>query len=246
MSGFLTKNAKFLFKINAKSNNLIKTSYLFTSKFNFSKKQPAEKTDIAQTVVNNASTELVYTPKELKTKEQLELEKERLYKELDYYYGSPKYYEQAKVHLAMPFYAKRRRLAYLNNYFKKERVKTLNVIRYRTPFDNSNELYPKNEVAVKIHAREDFEEINCIMKLSDLHGIMDHEQTYRARIYNLVFPDGKEIRCTIDAAKQHPSKRALIKFYLSFFKFKLTLLSLNLNYIDLFIINQMLFTFLLF
>lgn len=110
-----------------------------------------------------------YVPVDNKTKEELVEQENKMYEEMDYYYGSKKIYNQEKDLAAYEHDAKKKRLFYLNMFYYHDEYKTINVKRYRRTTDTAVYLMDNHEIPAKIHARDDDEEINFVLRIQDIH-----------------------------------------------------------------------------
>ena len=171
MSFFKLCNRSSIFKNAFKNIGINRNIFMNNIKFNFSSNAVEKIKEEDKDII--LPDNIKYIPKEQKTATQIKEESAALKNELLYKYGSKAYFEQAKELGNWQYYAKRRRLTYLNSNFRHSRVQEINVLRFRTNVDNSQNKKKWHEVFVKIAGREEHEELNFICKYSDLHGILE-------------------------------------------------------------------------
>lgn len=161
-AGFISYSKMFFNKSQAQSKPLPESKHVET------KQQQAQITEEKQSVQTPTSEIPTYIPIEEKTQEQKDNDIEKFEKEKGIFYGSNNQMYRNKLAESFEVLAKRRRLGYLNaNYHAN--VHRITALRYRTLKDDISKLPIKNEIAVQILGREEFKEINIIVKKSQIH-----------------------------------------------------------------------------
>jgi hypothetical protein len=171
MSFFKLCNRSSIFKNTFKNIGINRNTFLNNIKFNFSSKEIERLKEEDKNI--KLPDNVKYIPIEQKTQIQINEESKNLQNELLNKYGSKAYFERAKILGNWQYYAKRRRLTYLNSNFRHSREHVINVIRFRTNLDNCQNKKTFHEVFIRIAGREDNEELNFICKYTDIHGLLE-------------------------------------------------------------------------
>lgn len=149
--------------------NMLKSNYNI---FNFNIKNFSEKQDTKPKAATTLKPGEVnkYIPYETLTKEEKRLFRQEQLKELYKEYGHNK--NLVYRHQYMPIweeYSKKRRQGYLNTnlvYLSKDFE--IQVLRHRKATDNINDLFRQGLMPIRIFGREDFAELNLVVKRGDI------------------------------------------------------------------------------
>ena len=189
--------ALFFKKLTFKSKN----NKFYNSMYNYSSKLFS--TNVQKNINEALFTE--YKPYELMSKQEKIMLKEKYLKEIENYYGSNSNKNTIKMSAAFENFAKLRRRHQLNSYFRPNDTMRLKVVKLRDYNDRIYEVENKNLFPFKIHARENYPELNFLVSKSDFYKIKK-DRHWQSLIIEFVFPDGEEVRALYNDEILDPSK----------------------------------------